>query len=99
MAPFDKGTVIPPASPTEVVRPDRSGVCKSMRMRVVSTVDHLPLQIPAALRGLAKPVINVRTLFGNAEPRLRRSVSNDRDTINRQPYVPGEYCRVCPNVP
>ena len=81
MTPFDNGTVIMPAFPTEVVSPDRSGVCKSVRVRVVSSVDHLPLQIPANLRGLTKPVINVRTLFGNAEPRLRRSVPNDRDAI------------------
>ena len=81
MVPFDNGTVIPPAFPTEVVRPDRSGVCKSVRMRAVSTVDHLPLQIPTTLRGLTKPVINVSALFGNAEPRLRRSVPNDRDAI------------------
>ena len=81
MTPFDNGTVIPPAFPTEVVSPDRGGVCKSVRMRIMPTVDHLPLQIPANLRGLTKPVINVRTLFGNAEPRLRRSVPNDRDAI------------------
>ena len=81
MAPFDNGTVIPLAFPTEVVRPNCSGVCKSVRMRIVSMVGHLPLQIPTTLRGLAKPVINVRALFGNAEPRLRRSVPNDRDAI------------------
>ena len=81
MTPFDNGTVIPPAFPAEVVSPDRSGVRKSVRMRVVSTIDHLPFQKPTTLRGLTKPVINVRTLFGNAEPRLRRGVLNDRDAI------------------
>ena len=81
MSPFDNGTVIPPAFTTQAVSPDRSGVCKSVRMRVVTTVDHLPLQVPTTLRSLAKPVINVLALFGNAEPRLRRSVPNDRDAI------------------
>ena len=81
MTRIDNGTVITPAFPTEVVSPDSSGVCKSVHTRVVSTVDHLPLQIPANFRGLTKPMINVSSLFGSAEPRLRRSVPDDRDAI------------------
>ena len=84
MTPSDNGTVIPSAFTTEVVGPDCSGVCKSVRMRVVPTVGHLPHQVPTTLRSLTKPMIDVLALFGQAEPRLCRSVPNNRDAIANQ---------------
>ena len=85
MTPFDNGTEIPPTFTTELVGPCRSGVCERVRMRVVPTVDHLPLQVPTALRSLAKPEIDVSALFGQPEPRLSRSVPNNRDAVADHP--------------
>ena len=82
VTPFDNGTEIPPTFTTELVGPCRSGVCERVRMRVVPTVDHLPLQVPTALRSLAKPEIDVSALLGQPEPRLSRGVPNNRDAIS-----------------
>ena len=93
MTPFDNGTVITPTFPAEVVSPDSSGTCESVSMRVVSAADHLPIQIPTNLRGLPKPVVNVSSLFSRTEPRLRRSVPDDRDAITN--HTCPESAAVC----
>ena len=64
MTPFDDGAEIASTLTTEMVCPSRSSACERVRMRVMSTVDHLPLQVPPALRRLAKPEIDVSALFG-----------------------------------
>ena len=82
MTPFDDGAEIASTLTTEMVCPSRSSACERVRMRVMSTVDHLPLQVPTALRRLAKPDIDVSALFGQPKPRLSRSVTNDRDAVS-----------------
>ena len=84
MTPFDNGTEIPITFATELVGPSRSGVSERVRMRVVPTVDHLPLKVPTALRSHAKPEIDVSALFGQPEPRLSRGVPNNRDAVAHQ---------------
>ena len=81
MTPVEDGADIAPTLTTEMVCPNRSGASKRVCMRVMPTVDHLPLQVPATIRRLSKPKINVSALFGQPEPRLSRSVPNDRDAI------------------
>ena len=81
MTPVDDGADIAPTLTTEMVCPNRSSASKRVCMRVMPTVDHLPLQVPTAIRRLSKPKIDVSALFGQPEPRLSRSVPNDRDAI------------------
>ena len=66
MTPFDDGAEIASTLTTEMVCPSRSSACERVRVRVrvMSTADHLPLQVPTALRRLAKPEIDVSALFG-----------------------------------
>ena len=81
MSPVEDAADIAPTLTTKMVCPNRSGASKRVCMRIVPTVDHLPLQVPATIRRLSKPNINVSALFSHPEPRLSRSVPNDRDAI------------------
>ena len=82
MTPVDDGADIAPTLTTEMVCPNRSSASKRVCMRVMPTVDHLPLQVPTAIRRLSKPKIDVSALFGQPEPRLSRSVPKNRDAIS-----------------
>ena len=81
MTPVEDAADVTPTLTIKMVCPNRRGASKRVCMRIVSTVDHLPLQVPSAIRRLPKPEINVSALFSHPQPRLSRSVPNDRDAI------------------
>ena len=81
MPPVEDAADLASTLTTQMVSPDRRGASKRVCVRIVPTVDHLPLQVPPAVRRLSQPRINVTALFGHPKPRLSRSVPNDRDAI------------------